>query len=344
MMLKKEKEFDFKIEKEFDFKIERKNINFIRLTIGEHIGWKYIVETLLPQGNNEKTIRIICNDTKTAAATSLVVGKSKKIQLEAFKETFSKIISYKHGKTYTESNMCVVVKDFHKLTFSTNDWLGTMSAGFSKHKVKYTKINEIVENPIVQVHSITKTNNGIVQMGYYQDDKKFMYDNDELCSFSRTKNIEDIIKKCFCIDSSNLEEIFNNLDHLHDTGFAPDGLLMDFKIYDSCEIDVELWHTPAYDPNKVHKTGGNAISYPKVKKLKRIVPLVKLDKIIPIEMKTIPIKNSSFTQNQKRFMKYVHDDKDDVLKPIILHIPLENIFTSKDCLITEYSVTKESHE
>jgi len=328
MMLKKEKEFDFKKEKEFDFKIERKNTNFIRLTIGEHIGWKYIVETLLPQGNNEKTIRIICNDTKTAAATSLFVGKSKKIQLEAFKETFSKIISYKHGKTYTESNTCVVVKDFHKLTFSTYDWLGHLSAGFSKHKVKFTPINEIVEDPDVVVHSIRKTATS--------EDSRLSRDDSSIFRFSRTENIEDVIKKCFCIDSSNLEEIFNNLDRLYDTGFSPDGLLMDFKIYDSCEIDVELWHT---QPAK-----NNSSKRSMIKKIKRIVPLVKLDKIIPIEMKTIPIKNSSFTQNQKRFMKYVHDDKDDVLKPIILHIPLENIFTSKDCLITEYSVTKESHE
>jgi hypothetical protein len=294
------------------------------------------VETLLPQGNNEKIIRIICNDSKSVEMRTLGIGKSKKVQMEAFKETFSKIISYKHGKTHTKSNMCVVVKDFHKLTFSTHDWLATVSAGFSKHKVKRTKINEIMEDPNVLVHSTTKINNGMVQMGYYEDDKKFIHENDALCYFSRSENTEDIIKKCFCIDSSNLEEIFNNLDHLHDTGFAPDGLLMDFKIYDSCEIDVELWHTPVEDPNNM--------SYPKVKKLKRIVPLVKLDKIIPIEMKTIPIKNSSFTLNQKRFMKYVHDDKDDVLKPIILHIPLENIFTSKDCLITEYSVTKESDE
>jgi len=335
-MVKKEKEFDFKKEKEFDFKIERKDTNFIRLTIGEHIGWKYIVETLLPQGNNEKIIRIICNDSKSVEMRTLGIGKSKKVQMEAFKETFSKIISYKNGKTYTKSNMCVVVKDFHKLTFSTYDWLATVSAGFYKHKVKRTKINEIVEDPYVLVHSTTKTNNGMVHMSYYMDDKKFINENDALCSFSRTENTEDIIKKCFCIDSSNLEEIFNNLDHLYDSGFTPDGLLMDFKIYDSCEIDVELWHTPVGNPNEV--------SYPKVKKLKRIVPLVKLDKIIPIEMKTIPIKNSSFTQNQKRFMKYVHDDTADILKPIILHIPLENIFTSKDCLITEYSVTKESDE
>lgn len=153
---------------------------------------------------------------------------------------------------------------------------------------------------------------------------------------SSDKTKEDVIKKCFCIDSSNLEEIFNNLDHLHDTGFSPDALLMDFKIYDSCEIDVELWHTQPANNNSSKRS--------MIKKITRIVPLVKLDKIIPIEMKTIPIKNSSFTQNQKRFMKYVHDDKDDVLKPIILHIPLENIFTSKDCLITEYSVTKESNE
>ena len=327
-MLKKEKEFDFKKEKEFDFKIERKNTNFIRLTIGEHIGWKYIVETLLPQGNNEKIIRIICDDSKTREMRTLGIGKSKKVQMEAFKETFSKIISYKNGKTYTESNTCVVVKDFHKLTFSTHDWLATVSAGFSKHKVKRTKINEIMEDDEVVVNSIRKTAT--------LEDSRLSRDDDSIFQFSRTKNIEDVIKKCFCIDSSNLEEIFNNLDHLHDTGFSPDALLMDFKIYDSCEIDVELWHTPAGDPNKV--------SYPKVKKLKQIVPLVKLDKIIPIEMKTIPIKNSSFTQNQKRFMKYVHDDKDDVLKPIILHIPIENIFTSKDCLITEYSVTKESNE
>jgi len=328
MMLKKEKEFDFKKEKEFDFKIERKNTNFIRLTIGEHIGWKYIVETLLPQGNNEKIIRIICNDSKTVEMRTLGIGKSKKVQMEAFKETFSKIISYKNGKTYTESNTCVVVKDFHKLTFSTHDWLATVSAGFSKHKVKRTKINEIMEDDEVVVNSIRKTAT--------LEDSRLSRDDDSIFQFSRTKNIEDVIKKCFCIDSSNLEEIFNNLDHLHDMGFSPDALLMDFKIYDSCEIDVELWHTQPANNNSSKRS--------MIKKIKRIVPLVKLDKIIPIEMKTIPIKNSSFTQNQKRFMKYVHDDKDNVLKPIILHIPLENIFTSKDCLITEYSVTKESDE
>jgi len=327
MMLKKEKEFDFKKEKEFDFKIERKNTNFIRLTIGEHIGWKYIVETLLPQGNNEKIIRIICNDSKQYCKP-LVFGKSKKVQLEEFKETFSEIISYKHGKSNQDSGLCVVVKDFHKLTFSTRDWLGHLSAGFSKHKVKFTPINEIVEDPDVMVNSIRKTATS--------EDPRSPDGENSIFSFSRTENIEDIIKKCFCIDSSNLKEIFNNLDHLYDTGFSPDALLIDFKIYDSCEIDIELWHTQPANNNSSKRS--------MIKKIKRIVPLVKLDKIIPIEMKTIPIKNSSFTQNQKRFMKYVHDDKDDVLKPIILHIPLENIFTSKDCLITEYSVTKESDE
>ncbi len=77
--------------------------------------------------------------------------------MEAFKETFSKIISYKHGKTHTKSNMCVVVKDFHKLIFSTSDWLATTSASFSKYKVKHTEINEIIEDPYVRVHSTTKT-------------------------------------------------------------------------------------------------------------------------------------------------------------------------------------------
>ena len=32
----------FKKEKEFDFKIDRKNKNFIRLTIGEHIGFSIL--------------------------------------------------------------------------------------------------------------------------------------------------------------------------------------------------------------------------------------------------------------------------------------------------------------
>jgi hypothetical protein len=319
-----------KKEEEFDFKIERKNTNFIRLTIGEYIGFQYIVEKFLPEGNNEKTIRIICNQNKTAEMRTLHLGKPKTEQLEEFKETFSEIISYrdKSGKITNYSNKYVVVRDFHKMVFSTRDWLATMSADFSKYKVKTNTVNKIMQDSTVKVNSIRKTATS--------EDSQLSRNDNSIFRFSRTENIDDEIKKCFCIDSSNLEEIFNNLDHLYDTGFSPDALLMDFKIYDSCEIDVELWHTPVGNPN--------GVSYPKVKKLKRIVPLVKLDKIIPIEMKTIPIKNSSFTQNQKRFMKYVHDDTADILKPIILHIPLENIFTSKDCLITEYSVTKESDE
>jgi hypothetical protein len=328
-----------KKEKEFDFKIERKNQNFIRLTVGENIGFEYIVEKFLPEGNNTKIIRIICNQNKTAEMRTLHFGKPKTEQLEEFKETFSKIISYcnKSGQITNHSNKYVVVRDFHKMVFSTRDWLATTRMDFSKHKVKTNTVNKIMQDSTVNVNSIKKTVKSIIQNSVSENDKKYLDTNDNLYSFSRTENIDDEIKKCFCIDSSNLEEIFNNLERLHDTGFLPDALLMDFKIYDSCEIDVELWHTST-------ERNPNDTPYPKVKKLKRNVPLVKLDKIIPIEMKTIPITNSSFTANQKKFIKYVHDDKDDVLKPIILHIPLENIFTSKDCLITEYSITKESHE
>lgn len=328
-----EKLMNFKKEKEFDFKIDRKNTNFIRRTIGEHIGYQYIVETILPRGNNEKIIRIICNQGKTREMNTLHLGKSKIEQFEGFKETFSEIISH-HSQTgglENFSNPYVIVKDFHKVVFSTRNWRAGAIMSFSKYKVKSRPTNEIIVDSNVGVKLIKKIIKPI-PFGTPRTLEEIRAGEDHNYGFSLKDNsIDDEIKKCFCVDSSNLEEIINNLENLYGIGFSPDGLLMDFKIYDSCEIDVELWHTQPVKNTNHSKTS--------VKKLKRIVPLVKLDKIIPIEMKTIPIKNSSFTQNQKKFIEYVHDNPNDILKPIILHIPLDDIFSRKMCQITEYSLT-----
>lgn len=308
----------FTKHEEHHMKIDRRLLNVFRRFVGETLAYDYVINKILKENIDKKRIRIICN-------VPFVITQQKENFLKRFPELIEVFIPNVKGL------------DIHTVK-EVSEYLG--------RRVNNASEKYIVVKGIHKIKLYSRTTSGFGHI-FYSDIKDDSvpdeFDKDYLLNILENKDtkMEDEKSKIFGIEKEEADKIYDEIIKFRggdDRGLTvPDYLLMDFEIIRKINVDVETTLGYVVD-DRGRKTNRGHGKY-KTKKTTISTPLAKLHSVIPIEVKTIPIKDGSFTQGQKEFLKEVSKESHSIMKPRIIHIPFDD-FYKKGLTISEYEPSK----